>query len=104
MEVFGDPERGDATARLDQIVESTARQFIKMLVSGSQVINRPVGSKVLSPTEKREEYVRVYKGNPEAFNQAYQQYVTQHGAIKGSRLYSDWVVRMERETQDADNN
>lgn len=102
--VFGDPRRGDATSRHDQRVENASRKFVDIVTRlGPNVLNRPIGSKVLSPTEQVQEYQQVYQGNPDAFAQAHQRFVEQHGFLKGTDMYAKWVNKMQAKVRDNSN-
>lgn len=97
-EVFGEPGARDATAKEDARVNRLSKAFLRSVERASSIYNRPMGSKVLSPTEQREEYMANYKGNPDAHMEALQRFVSQaRNPIEGVASWAKWVKKMESE-------
>ena len=97
--VFGSPNAEDGTARFDRIAGEVRGMMMKHLADGAQVLNRPIGSKVLTPTERKEDYNLLYKGNVEKLSEALTQFIgqAQNNPIKGARDWSDWIIENEKE-------
>ena len=61
-DVFGSPDAHDATAEWDKLVEESAQDHAEMFnIARTEVMNRRVGSKKVSPKEQLQEY-EVIKG------------------------------------------
>ena len=93
---FGEPHAEDGTARFDRITGEARKDFMRAIAEGSKVLNRPLGSKLQSPTEKQEEYDLLYRGNPEKLLEALESYVSQSrgNEIKAGVGWTRWVIKM----------
>ena len=56
-DVFGTPEANDATAEFDRIVDDAGRDHAEMIeIARTEVMNRRIGSKKVSPQDQMQEY------------------------------------------------
>lgn len=92
MTVFGSPKQGDGTSRQDAIVDRASKKFLSLLNTvAPKVLNRPVGSKVLSGKAKIEDFRQTYYQQPDAQAKALTEYVSQLGWTRGLTDWSKWV-------------
>ena len=97
-DVFGSPDADDGTARFDRVAGMARTEFMRQVGDGSRILNRPIGSKVLNPTERKEDYNLLYKGNANKLGEALENYITQAqgNEIVGALNWTNWILDMEK--------
>lgn len=105
MSSYGSPKQGDGTSRQEALVDRANKKFMFLLNNvAPKVLNRPIGSKVLSKPEKIEDFKLRYYEQPEALAQSLTEHVSQMGWTQGLTEWAKWVGDSYREVDDASNN
>ena len=93
---FGDPNQGDGTARLEQSINRVGADFVIRVQRASALLNRPLGSQVLTLPEQKEDYEQNYKGNVPAKLKLFESIVQQvKNPIQAAAEYANWINEME---------
>ncbi len=94
--IFGDPDQGDGTAKLEQSINRVGANFVMRVQNASKMFNRPLGSTVLSLPEQKSDYEQNYKGNLPAKLKLFESIVNQvKNPIQAAAEYANWINQME---------
>ena len=94
--IFGDPERKDGTAKLEQAINRVGADFVLRVQNASKLLNRPLGSQPLSLPEQKDDYEQNYKGNIPAKLKLFERIQQQvKNPIQAAAEYANWIIEME---------
>ena len=86
----------DRTATHERQIEDEAGRHIEFLDNeAATIINRPIGSRVISETDQIEDYLTM-RYSPEVLGQRYAELTQKMGPARGTIAYVDWIERMEK--------